>query len=116
MIDLLIDSLFMVSDFFSSAVLLMRGTGAKQIGKSAGINHILFLYPFSSSSADGWLRADILYPCNSSGTDPKAAVKGNQLYAADHLHAQLMQHRFMQLPSQILNTFLIIYVKEVYCN
>ncbi len=27
--------------------------------KPAGINHILLLYPFSSS-ADGWLRADIL--------------------------------------------------------
>lgn len=37
----------------------MNGTGAQQMEEPAGINHILFLYPFSSS-ADGWLRAGIL--------------------------------------------------------
>lgn len=61
MIDTVIDGVYGFQIFLSSVVLLMKGTGAQQMGKLAGINHILFLYPFSSS-ADGWLRAGILHP------------------------------------------------------
>lgn len=33
----------------------MKGTGEQKMGKPAGINHILFLYPFSSSAEGvGW--------------------------------------------------------------